>query len=54
MKRKLLDVYVCPLSHARLQPRGDGGTGEISKGELVVLMRPTELVAIATADEKVA
>jgi ubiquinone/menaquinone biosynthesis C-methylase UbiE len=35
MKRKLLDVYVCPLSHARLQPRGVGGAEEVSKGELV-------------------
>jgi phosphohistidine phosphatase len=31
-----------------------GGLAGVSKGELVVLMRPNELVAIATADEKVA
>jgi phosphohistidine phosphatase len=31
-----------------------GGLAGVSKGELVVLMRPGELVAIATADEKVA
>ena len=31
-----------------------GGLAGVSKGELVVLMRPSELVAIATADEKVA
>jgi phosphohistidine phosphatase len=31
-----------------------GGLAGVSKGELVVLMRPNELVAIATADERVA
>jgi phosphohistidine phosphatase len=31
-----------------------GGLAAVAKGELVVLMRPTELVAIATADERVA
>jgi phosphohistidine phosphatase len=30
-----------------------GGLAGISKGELLVLMRPNELVAIATADERV-
>jgi phosphohistidine phosphatase len=31
-----------------------GGLAGIAKGELVVLLRPTELLAIATADERVA
>jgi phosphohistidine phosphatase len=31
-----------------------GGLAGVSKGELIVLMRPSELVAITTADEKVA
>jgi phosphohistidine phosphatase len=46
-----LVVHDLTGAQARLRK---GGLAGVAKGELVVLLRPTELVAIATADERVA